>query len=182
MKLVKYVGSIVLGITSMLTPQISFAANAAPLGLELGIATYAQVKQQTGSKTSLSDAGMNKYSGGKMLQGEGEGLGIEGLSDITFIFDKSGKLAAVSMTLPKESFKQTLSALSSKYMLLEKQVPFVGNASAKLQQGDSLIELTAPHLSFEMEVLYMTSAMKKAFAQQSTNDRTAKEKQQADLF
>ena len=160
----------------------SFATNAAPLGLELNVATYVQVKQQVGSKTSLSDARTNKYSGGKMLQGNGDGLGIEGLSEITFIFDASDKLAAVLMTLPKDSFQKTLSALSGKYKLVDKQVPFVGNASAKLQQGESVIEMNAPHMSFEMTVTYMTKGLKQAFTQQASNERAAKEKRQADQF
>lgn len=160
----------------------AFAQNAAPLGFELGVATYAQVKQQLGGKTSLSNNGVNKYSGGKMLQGNGDGLGIEGLSEITFIFDASDKLAGVLMTLPKDSFKPTLKALSAKYKLVESVVPFVGNASAKLQQGESVIELNAPHMSFEMTVTYMTRGLKQAFTQQASNERAAKEKRQADQF
>lgn len=162
--------------------NIALAANAAPLGLELGVATYAQVKQQVGGKTSLSDAGTNKYSGGKMLKGNGDGLGIDGLSELTFVFDSSDKLAAVLMTLPKDSFQQTLNALSKKYKLVEKQVPFVGNASAKLQQGDSVIEMSAPHLSFEMSVQYLTKSLKQSYTQQASNERAVKEKRQADQF
>ncbi len=160
----------------------AFAANAAPLGMELGVATYSQVKQDIGGKTSLSDAGVNKYSGGKMLQSDGAGLGIEGLNEIMFIFDKSDKLAAVLMTLPKDSLQKTLSALSNKYQLIEKQVPFVGNAFVRLQQGDSVIELDAPHLSFQMTVNYLTKSLKQSFNQQATGERAAKEKRQADLF
>ncbi len=162
--------------------NISFASNAAPLGYELGIATYTQVKQQVGGRTSLSDAGINKYSGGKMLQGDGEGLEIEGLSEITFIFDQSDKLAAVLMTLPKDSFKKTLNALSGKYKLIAKQVPFVGDASAKLQQGDSVIDISSPHMSFQMTVSYFTKSLKQAFTQQANSERSTKEKRQAEQF
>jgi len=176
----KFLFLVVMVCVAMSNP--AFANNAAPLGLELGVATYTQVKQKVGDKTSLSDEGINKYSGGKMLKSNGGGLGIEGLSDITFIFDQSEKLAAVLMTLPKDSFSKTLNALSGKYKLLEKNVPFVGNASAKLQQGDSVIDLNAPHMSFEMSVNYMTRSLEKSFIQQSTSERTAKEKHQADQF
>ncbi len=117
-----------------------------------------------------------------MLQGDGSGLGIEGLSEVTFIFDRADKLAGVVMTLPKESFKPTLKALSAKYKLLDSQLPFVGDASAHLKQGDSLVEMNAPHMSFTMEVLYLTNGLKQAFQQKSTNDRAAKEKRQADMF
>lgn len=169
-----------LGLAMFAMPAL--AANAAPLGMELNVATYAQVKQQLGGKTSLSNNGVNKYSGGKMLQGNGDGLGIEGLSEITFIFDASDKLAAVLMTLPKDSFQKTLSALSGKYKLVDKQVPFVGNASANLQQGESVVELNAPHMSFEMTVTYMTKSLKQAFTRQASYERATKEKRQADQF
>lgn len=135
-----------------------------------------------GGKTNLDDEGTNQFSGGKMLQGDGSGLGIEGLSEVTFIFDRADKLAGVVMTLPKESFKPTLKALSAKYKLLDSQLPFVGDASAHLKQGDSLVEMNAPHMSFTMEVLYLTNGLKQAFQQKSTNDRAAKEKRQADMF
>ncbi len=173
---------IAVAVLCMAISNVSFASNAVPLGLELGVATYAQVKQQMSGKTSLSDAGTNKYSGGKMLQGDGNGLGIEGISEVTFIFDQSDKLAAVLMTLPKESFQKTLSALSGKYKLIEKQTPFVGDASAKLQQGDSVIEISAPHMSFQLTVSYLTKSLKQAFKQQAGSERAAKEKRQADQF
>lgn len=51
--------------------------------------------------TQLEDGGMNQYSGGKMLKGDGKGLRIDGLSEIVFIFDTTDKLASVLMTLPK---------------------------------------------------------------------------------
>jgi hypothetical protein len=91
-----------------------------------------------------------------MLKGDGAGLEVEGLSEITLIFDKSDKLAAVLMTLPKQEgmgdmqngvFRKTLNTLSGKYKLVEKRVPFVGNSYAKFRQGDNIIELDAPHLS-----------------------------------
>lgn len=171
-----------LAMLCMIISNSTFAANAAPFGQELGLSTYAQVKQQVGGKTSLSDAGTNKFSGGKMLQGDGDGLGIEGLSGVTFIFDRTDKLVGVLMNLPKESFKPTLKALSAKYKLVSSEVPFVGNASAKLKLGDSVVELNAPHMSFTMEVLYLTNSLKQAFQQQSSNERAAKDKKQADMF
>jgi hypothetical protein len=173
---------IAFALLCMAISNLAFASNAAPFGQELGIATYAQVKQQVGGKTDLADAGTNKFSGGKMLQGDGSGLGIERLSGVTFIFNQADKLVGVLMTLPKESFKPTLKALSAKYTLVSSEVPFVGNASAKLKQSDTVIELNAPHMSFTMEVLYLTNGLKQAFQQQSSSERAAKEKRQADVF
>lgn len=182
---------IVITTLCMTFTNLTFAANAAPFGLELGVATFAQTKQLLGNKTSLSNAGANKYSGGKMLEGNGDGLGIDGLSGITFIFDQSEKLVAVLMKMSKSSefgdmdngnFAKMLKVLSAKYKLEVKRTPFVGDAYAKLYQGDSIIEVTAPHMSFDMEVRYLTSGLHKAFSRQASSEYAAKKKHEADMF
>jgi hypothetical protein len=166
----------------------AYAANAAPLGMEVGAATLAQVKQQMGGKTKLVDAGVSEFTGGRLLESDGQGLDVEGLSAITWVFDAKEKLAGVIMHLPKQSgfgdlqngfFKKTLKTLSGKYKLVEKRVPFVGDAYARLKQDDSIIELDAPHLSFNMELRYMTNDLKKAYLQQTATDKSAKERNQA---
>lgn len=178
-------------LSSLLWLNEALAANAAPLGLELGVATLAQARQQLGGQTRLADAGTNKYSGGRMLQGDGAGLGIDGLSEIVLIFDASDKLAAVIMSLPKGdgvgdlqngNFSKTVKSLAAKYKLVEKQQPFVGNAHARLRQGDSVIELDAPHMSFTMELRYLTTALQKAFNQQSGSEKAEQERRQASKF
>lgn len=171
-----------------LISPFAYGGNAAPLGMELGVATLSQVKQQVGSKTRLTETGINKYSNGRMLEGNGNGLEIDGLSKIVFIFDASDKLVGELLTLPKADgsgnlqnggFQKTLTALSGKYKLVEKRVPFVGNAYAKLKQGDSVIELDAPHMSFDMELRYMMASLQKAFLQQSSSDKAKNEHNQA---
>jgi len=171
--------------------RFALAANAAPLGLELGVATQAQVRQQLDGQTELEEVGINQYSGGEMLKGDGEGLGIDGLSEIVFIFDTSDKLAAVLMTLPKGegfgdlhsgNFTKTAKALAAKYKQVEKSQPFVGDARATFRQGDSVVELDAPHMSFTMTLRYMTQALQKTFKQQSTSNKATKERTQANKF
>lgn len=172
----------------LLSTSTALAANPAPLGLELGVATLAQARQALGGKTRLTDAGTNAYSGGRMIKGDGTGLEVEGLSEITLIFDKNDKLAAVLMTLPKQEgmsdmqngmFKKTLATLSAKYKLVEKRVPFVGDSYAKFRQGDSIIELDAPHLSFNMNLRYLTNDLQAAFNRQSEVEKSAKQRRQA---
>lgn len=84
-------------------------------------------------------------------------MGIDGLSEIVFIFDTADKL-------------------------VEKSQPFVGNARAIFRQGDSVVELDAPHMSFTMALRYMTHALQKTFKQQSTSNKAAKERTQANKF
>lgn len=182
---------VVVGLIASLSPYTTWASNAAPLGLELGVATYAQVKQQIGVKTSLTDSGINAYTNGKMLESDGEGLDIDGLSDITFIFDPSDKLAGVLMTLPKQDgmsdlnntrFRKTLATLSRKYKLVKKVVPFVGDSYAEFRQGDSLIELEAPHMSFTMNLIYETRALQQSFTKKSIEEHRQHDENQSRKF
>jgi hypothetical protein len=66
--------------------------------------------------------------------------------------------------------KPICKALAGKYKLVRKNQPFVGDAQATFRQGDSSIELDAPHLSFSMTLSYMTNTLQKAFKQQSARD------------
>ncbi len=52
----------------------------------------------------------------------------------------------------------------------------VGNASAKLPQGKSVVELNAPHMSFEMSVNYLTKRLKQAFTPEASSEPLAQEK------
>jgi len=186
----KYVLRILLLIV-FAASDVVLASNAAPLGLEIGVATLAQVQKEIGAKSSVSESGINKFTGGKMLRGSGSGLGIEGLSDIIFIFDQNGLLAGVLMTLPKTEgmgdlengfFKKTAKALAAKYKQVEKREPFVGDAYARYSQGTSIVELDAPHMGFNMNLRYLTQDLMARFNKQSADERAAKSRSQASKF
>lgn len=169
----------------------AWAGNAAPLGLELGVATLAQVQKEVGTKTKLIESGTNKFINGKMLSGSGSGLNIDGLSKITFIFDQNDVLSGVLMTLPKREgmndlqnggFKKLTKTLSAKYKQVEKRDPFVGDAYARYTQGNSVVELDAPHMSFDMNLHYVTNDLLAKFNKQSAEERSAKDRSQAAKF
>lgn len=169
----------------------AWAGNAAPLGLELGVATLMQVQKEVGAKSKLNERGPNKFTNGKMLSGSGAGLGIDGLSEIVFIFDQKDVLAGVLMTLPKSEgmndlqngfFKKTAKALAAKYKQVEKREPFVGDAYARYSQGNSMVELEAPHMGFSMSLRYVTNDLMAQFNKQSGDERAAKNQAQAAKF
>src|SRR5690348_782897 len=54
------------------------AANVAPLGFELGVTTRANLQAGLKGKVELTSLGVNRYSGGPVLDAPGEGLGVEG--------------------------------------------------------------------------------------------------------
>lgn len=169
------------------TQYATAAPTAAPLGVEIGAATLEQVKRDIGGRTRLSDVGINAYSEGPMLKGDGSGLEIDGLSEILFIFDKANKLAGVVMTLPKggmgsENVRKVMGMLGEKYKTLQKNIPHVGNAYGKFKQGASIIEVDAPHMSFTMEVRYLSEAFLASFNQRSQQERAEKQQRQKSQF
>ncbi len=143
------------------------SANAAPLGLEIGFANLAGVKHKLGGMTNLESVGTNEYSEGPMLRSSGEGLGVDGLSQLLLIFDKDNVLVGVVMTLPKAP-KDVLQKLSEKYQVVDNRIDaFMNNGYARLGKGESLIEIDAPHLSFTMEVRYLTQKLMADYQQKS---------------
>ena len=72
--------------------------------------------------------------------------------------------------------------MAAKYKLIEKNQPFVGDASASFRQGESSIMLEAPHMSFTMSLSYVTLALQKAFRQQSASEQANKARAQANKF
>jgi len=157
----------------------AMAANAAPLGVEIGVSTYDQVKRGIGKSTPLEDRGVNRYSGGKMLAGDGSGLAVDGLKELTFIFDREGMLQAVLLTLDK-NFRPTYEMLRRKYKLVSQRIPFVGDSFARFSQGQSVILLEAPHLSFEMTLSYVSQTFLSAYQERSSADKARREKEQSD--
>lgn len=154
------------------TPVLT-QTNAAPLGLEIGVATIQSAKSHLGSRARLQDAGINRYSGGTMLKAKAEDLGVDGLRDITLIFDKSNVLVGLIMTMDKRP-KDTYKTLSIKYSVKENKInTFMDYGYARFSKGNSVIELDAPHMSFDMEVRYLTKGFMSTYTQKT--EASAKE-------
>ena len=89
-----------------------------------------------------------------------------------FIFDDTDKLLGVILKLPKHQFDTILGLIESKYPnIIEKQIPLVGDKFVKIEVGNSLIFIEAPHMDFSMTITYVT----KHILEKAIND--AKNKQ-----
>ncbi len=153
--------------------------NAAPFGLELGVATFAQVSQEIGNSSPLQDEGINKYTEGKMVSTDGSALGVEGVQSVLFIFDKSDVLAGVLVTMPKDPVG-IFKTLSTKYKVVSNRIDsFMKYGSARLEKGASVVDIDAPHLSFSMEVRYMTKSFVAAHNRIVQEEAAAKERKKA---
>lgn len=158
------------------TPGVS------PLGFAVGKATLKEVKDGVPGGAKLSNEGTNRYSKGPMFKAQGRAFDIEGLQEVWFVFDEREALVAVQMTMAKNGFERVYQNLAGKYQLVRKDIPFVGNKSARFQQGDIVVELEAPHLDFTMLVTYATAGFKKQIEQGSRQEAAQKQKREAGKF
>lgn len=171
---------------AMVCIAIAFAGSAFAgtqvLGFEIGSSSVEQVRAELMKKTKVKDAGANKYSGGAMLETDGSSYEITGLNDVLYIFDSQRKLMAVIMNMNKAQFDQIYEYISAKYKLVSEQRPFVGNQYARFNSPDSVIEIDAPHLSFEMEVRYIRKDLMEKYNAGSRAEEAAKKKAEATKF
>lgn len=175
-----FVQSALVAVTMM----CSIAANAGTqaLGFEIGASTVDQVKSSLAKQTKVSDSGTNKFTMGPMLKTDGSSYEIEGLTEVLYIFDDQKKLAGIIMNMSKARFDAVFQALSAKYKVASQQRPFVGNQFARFKAQDSVVEMDAPHLGFEMEVRYIRNDLMQKFNSQSAAEAEAKKKREASKF
>lgn len=173
--------SCVLAFLSLSTALTSHAGTPV-LGVEIGVTTVEQLRQDLGKRTSLEKRGINKWSGGEMYGTDGEAYDIEGLNNVLYIFDTRQKLAGVVLGMGKHKFDSVYKALSAKYKVAAQQRPFVGDQFARFKPADTVIELNAPHLSFDMEVSYLRNDLMQRFNQQSEAEKQAKQRSEASKF
>ncbi|MYN46739.1 hypothetical protein GTP23_16970 [Pseudoduganella sp. FT93W] len=152
------------------------------LGVEIGVTTSDQLSKNLSRSTDLSDRGINKYSGGKMLATDGSAYQIEGLTEVVYIFDSVGKLAGVIMDMDKGRFASVYQYLQSKYKVKATQLPYVGDQFARFEPADAIIELDAPHLSFTMQLRYIRNDLSQKYKTDKAAERAAKKKAESAQF
>jgi len=55
----------------------------------------------------------------------------------------------------------------------------MNNGFARLEKGDSVIEIDSPHMSFTMEVRYLTKGFLSAFNKTTNSEAESKQKRKA---
>jgi hypothetical protein len=152
------------------------------VGFEIGVSTQAQVLNALKARTSVEDTGINKFSNGPMLKTDGTSYQIEGLNSVVYVFDAQKKLAAVLMDMDKGRFDMVYRYLVPKYQVASQQRPFVGDQFARFKTADGVIDVSAPHMSFEMSVNYLRADLLRQFEQQSKAEAADKSKSEASKF
>jgi hypothetical protein len=165
---------------SLASPTVQ--AGVKVMDVEVGVTTIETLKTTVGTKVKLMEAGISSWTGGSMLRADGDAFDIEGLKAVLYIFDDQKRLSALVMTMDKSRFDAVYKFIASKYKLTSEQRPFVGNSTAKFAAPDTNIEMDAPHMSFEMEVKYLSHSFVKNFQTKSQAASAAKQKKEQSQF
>jgi hypothetical protein len=168
--------------TSASLLAIPAQAGTPVLGFEVGVSTVDQVTATLAKNTKVTNEGVNKWSAGPMLKTDGTSYEIEGLNSVQYIFDDQKKLMGVLMNMGKDRFDTVFQFLSGKYKVQTQQRPFVGNQFARFKTPDSVIEIDAPHMSFQMEVRYLRNDLLQKFNTQSQAEAATKKKNETSKF
>jgi len=116
---------------------------------------------------------------GVMLTHEGD-FGLPGLTSATFLFWPEDVLAAAVLQIEKDRYDQIIAVLKQKYTLVREVRPFVGSRSALLRGGDIEIRISAPHLSFSMEIFYGQARFWTQLTEHQKNLGAKRQRQQED--
>lgn len=162
------------------TALLSSMAVADPtvFNLELGVTTETELHE----RYKVAHAGINKFNQGNMYTVPTSAIQLEGLQDVTVVFDADEVLVAVLSTLNKSRFDYLHKTLGGKYQLISENIPFVGSSSATYRDGDTEIVLDAPHLSFSMEMNYVRMDFQRAVNEQLKREQREKEEGEASLL
>lgn len=150
-------------------------AAPAPFGLEIGKSTIQEARE----RYRLERSGTNKYTLGPMYRMDPAQVEFDGLQRILLIYWPDGRLASMILEMEKHRFDEVVDMLAEKYRLVSRNRPLVGNASAELRDGDTMILVDAPHLSFTMTVIYSAEAMFKKFNEVQREEKARKKKKES---
>jgi hypothetical protein len=151
-----------------------------PLGIPLGATVEEARSVLTGNQ--FIEAGYHNYSGGPVFTVSGDGLDVQDLRSVMLVFDKSRHLGALEMTLSKSAFDRIFGYLKPQYSIKKSVIPFVGDKLVIMETKLARIEISAPHLSFEMHVTYITKPLHDAIVRGESERRNEVQKRERSRF
>ena len=154
--------------------------NATPFGIEISVAPCSVARTKLGAVTEkkLGDSDV-------LLTAKNPSNLYDGANEV-IVRCQSNQVVAVQFEASKggmgsESSREVYSGLSRKYKLVAGgPMPQLGNGYARFASGNTIIEQSAPHLSFEFTVTYYAKdfyesivAENQAKTQKTRNDKQA---------
>jgi len=163
----------------LMSQAVSAGSGVSAFGLEFHKTKESDLAKQ---HKIIANKGINKYSGGNQYSIDTSQIGLTGLKSITVVFNKDKELVAILSTLRKSRYKNLKSILQKKYYLLKQHGRAVGNKGATFLKRDIIIELDAPHLSFEMTMNYLRADFLKNFKNSKEKDQKRKQQRENSLL
>ena len=145
----------------------------APIGLELNKATLSDVTK----KYKIIKKERNYWDGYNYFI-DSKDIDVENISNALVICDDQDIVQAIILTANKNKFQEFYDMLSDKYTLKNKTIPFVGNKNATFTDDECSIILDAPHLSFDMELIYITDNFYKKFTSKLDKEEELKQEKE----
>jgi hypothetical protein len=168
----------VAALTLCAMSQASAASNAAPFGLEIGAATCAAARAKLPNAQESyigKDIWLESTNTEDLYPGSVE-VGVRCSQDRVIAV----QVKAAKGGMENQGSRQAYATLSSKYKRVAGgAMPSLGDGYARFVAGNSVIEQSAPHLSFEFTVTYFDKAFYDVVlasnAQERKNSRHKKE-------
>jgi len=141
----------VAALTLCAMSQASAASNAAPFGLEIGVATCASARAKL---PNGQDIWLESTHTEDLYPGSVE-VGVRCSQDRVIAV----QVKAAKGGMENPGSRQAYATLSGKYKRVAGgAMPSLGDGYARFVAGNSVIEQSAPHLSFEFTVTYYDKA------------------------
>ncbi len=167
-----------ISLSILFLSPLLLSANPKPFDLEINKSNIVDLN----NKYSNEYIGMNQYSEGKMFKINVNELQFDGLEEAIAIYSKDEVLKAILLKLPKSRFDYVFKSLESKYKIVNKKIPFVGDKSAKFIDDTTDIVIDAPHLNFTMSLEYINQDLYKSFKKTlNQNEEEKKKKERSQL-
>lgn len=153
-----------------------------PFGLAIGKDTMQELTSRF-NNSQCSYGNISPITKGPIVFCPSKYIDFEGLKDeVTIIFDTGNVLSAVQLVISKHQYESIRSSLAAKYKITGEKKAFVGDRYTKFNSSNINILLDAPHMGFEMTLLYSTKQFDETYNQYRNNlERAKKDKQNSQL-
>ncbi|MCC8371720.1 MAG: hypothetical protein LN568_03060 [Rickettsia endosymbiont of Pseudomimeciton antennatum] len=157
--------------------NLNVNANPTPLGFELNKAAISDIEQvyHIIKKEKNYWEGYNYYVNIKDVK-------LEGLTRLLIICNDDNITQAVILTINKDKFTEFYQLLSEKYKLVYNHNPRLGDKEIRFTDSDCTIILDVPHLSFSMDIIYITDEFLTKFKGKQKEEENLKKARDKELL
>lgn len=162
--------SLALGLIILLIAPNVYAAS--PFGMQIGQSTLTEISSDFKGRRG----GLSQWTQGPIYHFEASAIELAGLTKAVAIFDTDEKIVGLILTLRKDRFDSLNAMAKESYQLKSSKLPFVGDKKVSYLDGDTAIDLISPHMSFEMDMLFIDRRLSEAFETGFANQKEHKAK------